>query len=272
MGRSDSGTDAFAAGNGNELPEHQVFVTTFALDKYEVTVGRFRKFVEQFDGPPAQDSGAHSRISGSGWQEVWNDLMPTSNAGLRNLMLANLAAECTWTEQAGAHECQPINCVKWYLAFAFCIWDAGRLPTEAEWEYAAAGGSDNRLFPWGKDDPSNERASYQCAVAGSLTCDPDDLPVIGHTRPLGDGKFGHSDLAGSVAEFTRDQFGDDYYGYSTASGTNIANLQTDTIAHTSPSRGGGFTSAGASLRATSRVEFFRDHWSPTAGFRCARGP
>ena len=54
----------------------------------------------------------------------------------------------TWLDNAG-HELHPINCVTFYVSYAFCIWDGGRLPTEAEFEFAAAGGSDDRLYPWG---------------------------------------------------------------------------------------------------------------------------
>ncbi len=49
---------------------------------------------------------------------------------------------------AGSNENQPINCVTWYEAFAFCISDGGYLPTAAEWNYAAAGGSDQRAYPF----------------------------------------------------------------------------------------------------------------------------
>lgn len=273
MGRSESGADAYAAGDITELPEHTVFVTTFSLDKYEVTVGRFREFVDHYDGtPPLQDSGAHPRIGASGWQQSWNGQLPKSNAELRSLLESEQCEDNTWTAQPGPNECRPINCITWYLAFAFCVWDQGRLPTEAEWEYAAAGGADNRLFPWGTAAPDNQHAAYQCAAAGSLACELEDIPLVGHTRPLGDGKFGHSDLAGSVDEFTRDEFEGDFYTYYWATGSNIANLGSDALASSSAVRGGNFESDGTPLRAAFRREAFRRNSSWQTGVRCARGP
>jgi formylglycine-generating enzyme required for sulfatase activity len=62
--------------------------------------------------------------------------------------------------RAEANDQYPMNCVNWYEAFAFCIWDGGRLPTEAEWEYAAAGGDENRIYPWGNDVAEPLPASY----------------------------------------------------------------------------------------------------------------
>ena len=46
-----------------------------------------------------------------------------------------------------------INCVNWFEAYAFCIWDGGFLPTEAEWNYAASGGSEQRYYPWSASFP-----------------------------------------------------------------------------------------------------------------------
>jgi len=51
-----------------------------------------------------------------------------------------------------------MNCVNWYLAFAFCTWASSRLPTEAEWNYAAAGGDEQRRYPWGNEDPGADIA------------------------------------------------------------------------------------------------------------------
>jgi formylglycine-generating enzyme required for sulfatase activity len=94
--------------------------------------------------------------------------------------------------------------VTWYQAFAFCLWDGGWLPTEAEWEYAAAGGSEARLYPWGGQatDDSGLPANYS-GNRSSL-----QLPV--GSEPLGNGKWGQSDLAGSVNEWVLDWYADSY--------------------------------------------------------------
>jgi sulfatase modifying factor 1 len=102
----------------------------------------------------------------------------------------------TWTAEPADHESDALNCIDWFDAFAFCVWDGGRLPTEAEWEYAAAGGDENRRYPWGsvfRDGLAN---------VGGI-----DGYVMGVGR-AGDGqsrgRFGHYDLLGNVWEWTRD--------------------------------------------------------------------
>jgi sulfatase modifying factor 1 len=156
-------------------------VSGFHLDKYLVTVGRFRQFVDAVmvtdAGPggytPSHGSGKHAYLNGgkglansgdpgsyeSGWDAHWNaDIDPTNT----NLVLACASHYPTWTSSVGTQENLPINCENWYEAYAFCIWDGGFLPSEAEWEYAAAGGSQQREYPWGSAAPgmANKYAIY----------------------------------------------------------------------------------------------------------------
>jgi formylglycine-generating enzyme required for sulfatase activity len=93
-----------------------------------------------------------------------------------------------------------MNCVDWYVASAFCIWDGGRLPTEAEWNYAAAGGDQQRYYPW-SDPPTDETIDETRAALAN------PLPV-GSKSPAGDGRWGQADLAGNLAEWVLD------YGYN----------------------------------------------------------
>lgn len=118
----------------------------------------------------------------------------------------------TWTDTPAGNEHRPMNCVSWYEAMAFCVWDGGYLPTEAEWNYAAAGGDQQRVYPWSSPAGSltpvdGSHASYwdgtNCVGDGAAGCAVTDLVAVG-TKPLGDGRCGQSDLAGNVAEWVLD--------------------------------------------------------------------
>ena len=124
MGRSASGTDAFAAGGLDEQPEHNATVSSFRLDLYEVTSGRLRRWVKQYAGAPAAGAGAHPRIANSGWQSSWNSKVPATAEELDRVLhcsYSSYTSDPMWIER------QPANCFDWYLAFAFCAWDGGRL-------------------------------------------------------------------------------------------------------------------------------------------------
>ncbi len=260
MGRSETGTDATYLGFANELPEHPVTVDAFFLDKYEVTVGRFRRFVLSYDGTaPAPGSGGHPRVADSGWDSTWDDQLPPT----RELLIARLQCEAgyTWTDAAGDHEAMAINCVDRWVAMAFCAWDKGRLPTEAEWEYAAVGGNQNRLFPWG-------RYLANCTQAHYGNC-PGEMDVVGSHD--GAGRWGHRDLAGNVAEWTLDWFEPLFYERPEASGRNVCstvrNQQDMAVA-----RSGGHGFAASALRGAYRLENRADWRAKVSGLRCARDP
>jgi formylglycine-generating enzyme len=230
-------------------------IATFKLDKYEVTVGRFRKFVEAYSGPPAAGAGAHPLIAGSGWQSAWDANIAANGAALTTAVQCNSTFQ-TWST-SGANDRLPMNCVSWYQAFAFCAWDGGRLPTEAEWEYAAAGGDEERTYPWGSAAPTSTRAMY--GYSGNYTFS--DLLPAG-SKPTGAGKYGQMDLAGSMMEWNLDQ----YSAYAPIC-NNCAKL---TGGFDRVIRGGDFANGAEQI-----VAAYRSQNDPTTsysgmGFRCAR--
>jgi formylglycine-generating enzyme required for sulfatase activity len=250
-------------------------VSSFALDKYEVTVGRFREFVAAYDawhgaGEPKAETGANPSVLGSGWSDGWSSLLPASAA----VLTAEAGGQCypknqTWA--SSGNDTLPINCVDWYTSFAFCIWDGGRLPTESEWEYAAAGGEDDTLYPWG-DTPAPDNTSatvdlavYDCLGDGMPGCDFADILPVG-SKPGGNGRYGQSDLAGSMWEWTLDWFAN----YPSSAQRDYANLEAGS---SRVIRGGDWGSDASTLITAGRYSY----GDPTArfinvGFRCARKP
>jgi sulfatase modifying factor 1 len=246
-------------------------VSDFRLDKYEVTVGRFRKFKAAWDGGwrPAAGAGRHTHLNGGaglnataggnepGWDTAWEANVDPSDA-------ARSALNTAWTTSPGPNESRPSNYVNWHELAAFCIWDGGFLPSEAEWEYAAAGGDDERTYPWGEDVPTQNLAVYDCLGDGDAQCSPADLLEVG-SRPLGDGRYGQSDLGGSLREWVLDWFADPL----TTSCDDCTNV---TAASDSGLRGGGWTNDDINLPAADR--HFREPIERDYGLggRCARTP
>ena len=191
----------------------QSHVSSFYLGEFEVTVGRFQAFLHAYDswrsgGNPRAGAGRHPSIPGSGWDPAWlrHKDDPPDRYGLaeNHFEIDAQVTGCLGIPFSTVMWSQPVNCVSFYEAEAFCIWDGGRLPTDLEWEYAAAGGDENRIYPWGSEEPTEGMAMFGCI--GDLPKQPCLIPPVG-SYPAGAGRFGQLDLAGSLQEWTFDAIG-----------------------------------------------------------------
>ena len=268
LGSPDACPTGMTCASAYEQPEHTATVSDFYMDTFEVTVGRFRQFYIAYDTgirPFATNAGAnpHASVTGTGWQSTWDSLLPTNQSALLTAVQCNATSQ-TWpaAPNGAATEQRAINCVNWYLAFAFCVWDGGRLPTEAEWEYAAAGGSANRLYPWGSAAPDATLANYIGNPNRAVTL------LVG-TFPTGRGLFGQYDLTGSMEEWQLDFVSATWYAVGSAgnSCTNCANITPGT---NRTSRGGSWSGAVETLRATSRGAGVPATPYIQRGIRCVR--
>ena len=231
---------------------YPAMTSAYVLDRYEVTVARFREFVAAGFGtrasPPDIGAGAHVAIASSGWTSDWSTILPVSTEDLAYRVSS--IPDATFTPNSGSNERMPIVGVTWYEAFAFCIWDGGRLPTVAEHEAAAFGGEEQRPYPWGAAYDSTKVAT------GSIES-------IGSHSPAGDARWGHSDLVGNVDEWALD-----YFGELPLPCTNCAQIAP------SPTRillGGSFLGPSNQYGQTGLLHGTGPaQRNATVGFRCAR--
>ncbi len=233
-------------------------LAAFRLDIYEVSVGRFKAFVAAYPGSiPGAGAGKNpNNPSDQGWDAAWSSAqLPATQPAL----IAAIQCDSKRQSWSAQNDALPMNCLDWYEAEAFCIWDGGRLPTETEWNYAAAGGSDQRVYPWGATAPDSTLAVSAITTGSALLPSP-----VG--SKLDKSKWGQKDLAGNVWEWTQDWYASPYKNPC----SNCANLTTATR-HSL--RGGGFNSNNLGDLTSSNRSYDAPvvpARSPYFGVRCAR--
>ena len=236
-------------------------ISSFGLDEYEVSVGRFRNFAKVYTQsmtPPGAGKNPSNMALDPGWSTDWNARLPANAAALAT---AVQCASGTYTSNAGARESMPMTCLTWYEAFAFCIWDGGRLPTEAEWNYAAAGGAEERPYPWGSELPDDQRAVFLPGSSGLMQ-------VVGGKAPLGNGKWGQADMAGNAWEWTLDVFATPYVQTDCQDCANTS----ATVSSVRVFRGGSTGNSASFMLAATRNNYDPTKTTSTIGVRCARTP
>lgn len=252
-------------------PALRSHVSGFALGRFEVTVGRFRAFLDDYEawrasGAPRAGDGSHPSIPGSGWDVRWlrqpGDPPERYGLGVTRAEVESEVTGCLGAPLSTAMWGQPVNCVTFYEAEAFCIWDGGRLPTDLEWEYAAAGGDENRIYPWGDEQPTHGRATYGCIV--NLPSSPCLIPPVG-SFPDGEGRFGQLDLAGSLQEWTFDAVGIP----RSLPCDDCASVAWIYDVNPRVSRGGNWNGDADKLRVTSSEMMEARVRLSSYGFRCA---
>jgi sulfatase modifying factor 1 len=239
-------------------------VSDFWLDEFEITVGRFRAFVDAYpSSKPVPGAGAHPRISNSGWQASW-PVAVSKEALANDLATGDCSGSRTWTAASGGNEDKPITCLTWYELYAFCAWDGGRLPTYAEWNYAASGGSAQKAYPWSSPPPSMFIDATKAVYTSDLKT-PLPVAAVG-SKPAGASTWGPLDMAGNVWESTLDIYNPNL----PVPCVDCADLNL--VGSTDPRavHGGGADSVQENLVVSRPLPLDADNRDPSIGARCAR--
>jgi formylglycine-generating enzyme required for sulfatase activity len=242
---SDKQKDSLAY--DDELPQHEVNLSTYRMARSPVTVAQFAQFVK------ATGYQTTAEKQGSAWG--WNG---TKYEEIKGASWAQPRGPTSDVKEKANH---PVTCVSWEDANAFCRWAtevlraAGqsieiRLPSEAEWEKAARG-TDGRIYPWGNEAPDKDRCNFNMDVA-------DTTPVGNYFT--GKSPYGVLDLAGNVWEWTSSLFKD--YPYKPDDGR-----EDPAAAGRRVVRGGSFDYSQNYVRSACRDHLSFDHRNLNVGFR-----
>ncbi len=213
----------------HESPSREVKLASFAIDRVEVSVGEYEKCTQ------AKKCVVQAAMT--------------------------MSPSCNWGKEG--RKSHPMNCVSWNEAQNFCKWKGKRLPYETEWERVARGKTD-RIYPWGDERPTCERAIMDDENEGGIACGRGSTTWPVGSRALGATKDGVLDLSGNVSEWVYDWYGDKYYESKNQrpEGPKSGIMKVF--------RGGGYYNRTTDLRVS-----YRDRSKPTMrngslGFRCVK--
>ncbi len=293
MGASDD------EGRQDEYPQHKTKLDGFWIDTTEVTNAQFKKFVDATGYITTAEKIPD-------WAEMKKQLPPGTPKPADSLLVAASLvftppahavslddASQWWSWKSGANwkhpkgpqsniigkDNYPVVHISWYDAVAYCKWSGKRLPTEAEWEYAARGGKQNEKYPWGNEDveASKAKANTWQGHFPDKNSAWDQFAGLAPVASFAPNGFGLYDMAGNVWEWCSDWYKPDYYNQ--CSNKIMANPKgpADSYDPMEPSvpkkvvRGGSFlcnASYCKGYRVSSRMKTAPDTGLEHTGFRC----
>lgn len=250
-----------------ESPQHMVRIGyRFALGKYELSRGEFARFVSATAYKTEAEKGnscAVMKPDGSGWE---------------------MKADANWQNPGFAQgDDHPVVCVSWNDAQAYISWlnqknpgQAYRLPSEAEWEYAARAGSQTR-YPWGEDEGNQQicrqanhgEQSYSAQYPKDTVVNRNCSDGVVHTTAgsrFPANTFGLHNMHGNVHEWVQDWYHDNY----SAAPTDGSAWESGGEQKYRVLRGGSWSNLPASLRSAYRLGYAPGSRSSGSGFRLAR--
>lgn len=211
----------------NAKPEHRVTIGSFYIDRWPVTNAEYKRFIDATGHPVPNYDVAWCDTSGYNW-DIETRMYPAGKAE------------------------HPVVLVTWEDALAYAQWANKRLPTEAEWEYAARG-LNGRRYPWGDKFQLNHCNTVEARLNGTS--------AVGTFSPQGDTPEGVVDLVGNVWEWTNSLFRP--YPYFADDGR-----EDMTSGHWRVLRGASWVNDAITANAIARLDgdflFYNN-----VGFRCA---
>lgn len=222
-----------------ESPVHKVYIDAFLMDITPVTNAQFRRFVD--------DTGYRTQVEqvGYSWGYKSGEFCIIDGLSWRSFS----------TLERDEH---PVVLVSWEDANTFASWSGKRLPTEAEWEYAARGSHSGKLYPWGDQEPDGS----QCNFANK----PNEIPPTREVTNFEPNSFGLFDMVGNVWQWCSDWYSDDFYSKSDSMKNPLGPVSGEFRVR----RGGSWNVIQPfRLRCANRGAVKPDMAVPNMGFRCA---